>query len=420
MRYFPGAARRRVLATAVVSTLAVGAMALPIAYAADSDDLEQKQKDVRNQIAQANDELEHSSKEVRAAAAAVEKARVRLERAKASLAETEAQLVKARAKDAEMQQKLTEAEARLEQAQAELAQGRAELAAQREVVVDTVTDQYTQGPSQLIAFSTLLESSSPEELSRRLGLNQAVVDRESISFAGLTEIEAQLEEQKAAVARTKREIELRRREAAQNLEVIAGLFEEARAAKASVRTLVDSSKAAEAKARQARAADEALLAKLKREEEKIKQQIMAAAAQDDSPGYTGNSDGLLLDPVTGSVTSPFGYRKHPIYGYWGLHDGTDFGAGCGSPLRAVADGTVVSSYYSSVYGNRLYVNVGRVNGHVITAVYNHATSYRVGEGARVKRGQTVGYVGSTGWSTGCHLHFTILRDGNAVDPMGYL
>jgi murein DD-endopeptidase MepM/ murein hydrolase activator NlpD len=170
-----------------------------------------------------------------------------------------------------------------------------------------------------------------------------------------------------------------------------------------------------------------MLEKLKQEEARIKKKILAAiaaaeaaAAAAGSDGFQGESDGFLDYPVSGRLTSPFGYRTHPIYGYYGLHDGTDFGAGCGSSLGAVADGTVVSAYYSSVYGNRLYLSVGRVNGASLVAVYNHASSYRVGVGDKVSRGETLGYVGSTGWSTGCHLHFTILRNGDAVDPMGYL
>jgi murein DD-endopeptidase MepM/ murein hydrolase activator NlpD len=66
------------------------------------------------------------------------------------------------------------------------------------------------------------------------------------------------------------------------------------------------------------------------------------------------------------------------------------------------------------------VDVGKVNGHNLTVVYNHATSYRVGVGDEVDRGEVVGYAGDTGWSTGCHLHFTVLQDGTAVDPMTYL
>ena len=121
-------------------------------------------------------------------------------------------------------------------------------------------------------------------------------------------------------------------------------------------------------------------------------------------------------PVSGPVTSPFGWRTHPIYGYWGLHDGTDFGAGCGAPLWAGESGTVINEYYDEVYGNRLYLSVGTVNGANLTLVYNHLSSYNVSEGARVGRGDVVGYVGSTGWSTGCHLHFTVLRNGEPGRP----
>jgi murein DD-endopeptidase MepM/ murein hydrolase activator NlpD len=124
--------------------------------------------------------------------------------------------------------------------------------------------------------------------------------------------------------------------------------------------------------------------------------------------------------VPGYVTSPYGWRMHPIYHYWGLHDGTDFHAPCGTPLRASGYGTVIARSYSDVYGNRLYLDLGQVNGHNLTVVYNHASSYRYGVGAKVDRGAVVGYAGTTGWSTACHLHFTVLRDGNAVDPMGYM
>jgi murein DD-endopeptidase MepM/ murein hydrolase activator NlpD len=137
-------------------------------------------------------------------------------------------------------------------------------------------------------------------------------------------------------------------------------------------------------------------------------------------GYHGSTNGLLVKPVDGPVTSPYGWRIHPIYHYWGLHDGTDFGVSCGEGMRAVASGTVVARYWSDVYGNRLYLSLGNINGHNVTAVYNHASGYRVGVGQHVSQGEVVGYVGSTGWSTGCHLHFTLLVDGTAVDPMKWL
>nr|WP_246299431.1 M23 family metallopeptidase [Nocardioides panaciterrulae] len=143
-----------------------------------------------------------------------------------------------------------------------------------------------------------------------------------------------------------------------------------------------------------------------------------AARRHHTVGYRGSTGGFLERPVANSyVTSPFGWREHPIYHYWGLHDGDDFHAPCGTPLHAAGTGRVMSEYYSSVWGNRLYLNLGIVNGKNVTVIYNHLTRYAVGSGATVARGQVVGYAGTTGWSTGCHLHFTVMVNGTAVDPM---
>ena len=124
--------------------------------------------------------------------------------------------------------------------------------------------------------------------------------------------------------------------------------------------------------------------------------------------------------MPGAVTSPYGWRRHPIYGYWGLHDGTDFATSCGQPMRAGAAGRVVSEYYSDVWGRRLFLDVGRVNGRSMILIYNHASGYRAGVGDRVGRGDVVAYAGTTGWSTGCHLHFTVMLGGSPVDPMNYM
>ena len=81
---------------------------------------------------------------------------------------------------------------------------------------------------------------------------------------------------------------------------------------------------------------------------------------------------------------------------------------------------MITRYYSSSYGNRLYLGVGMVNGKFITVVYNHLSGYRVGTGQNVARGEVIGYAGTTGWSTACHLHFTVLANGQAVNPNNYM
>jgi len=208
--------------------------------------------------------------------------------------------------------------------------------------------------------------------------------------------------------------------AAEQVVVMEDLASQARTARAEVRDVVDRRRDAKAQAERARSRDQAQLRRVKEREQQIKERIARLAAQS-SGGYRGASDGFLGWPAQGGyVTSGFGYRVHPIYGYYGLHNGTDFGGGCGLPILAPSSGRVVAKYYSSVYGNRLFIYLGKVNGKNLTAVYNHATSYGVDVGDQVSRGQVVGNVGDTGWSTACHLHFTVLENGRPVNPMNYL
>lgn len=124
---------------------------------------------------------------------------------------------------------------------------------------------------------------------------------------------------------------------------------------------------------------------------------------------------LLRTPVDGArMTSGFGMRRHPILGYSKMHKGVDFGAPTGTPIFAAGDGTVEKASWFNAYGN--YVRI-RHSGSLKTA-YAHLSRYAKGikPGVRVKQGQVIGYVGSTGRSTGPHLHYEILVNNKQVNP----
>jgi murein DD-endopeptidase MepM/ murein hydrolase activator NlpD len=141
----------------------------------------------------------------------------------------------------------------------------------------------------------------------------------------------------------------------------------------------------------------------------IAAKIRAAQAGQSSGTSIVSSSGLVW-PASGPVTSPFGWR-------WGrLHEGIDIGASYGSPIHAAAAGTVIYCGWESGYGNFVVIDHG---GNLATA-YGHQSSIAVTCGQHVEQGQTIGYVGSTGHSTGPHLHFEVRVNGSAVDPMGYL
>lgn len=118
-------------------------------------------------------------------------------------------------------------------------------------------------------------------------------------------------------------------------------------------------------------------------------------------------------PVSGPVTSPFGMRTHPVTGIYKLHDGADFGVPCGTPVIVPSDGMVTSAGYHGGYGYRIVVDHG---GGLVTA-YAHLPRVSHFPGERVRAGQQIAVVGTTGLSTGCHLHWMAWRGGSLVDPL---
>jgi murein DD-endopeptidase MepM/ murein hydrolase activator NlpD len=154
----------------------------------------------------------------------------------------------------------------------------------------------------------------------------------------------------------------------------------------------------------------------------LEERIASLVESEKALGGAGSGDGggSLSRPVAGPITSGYGMRVHPITGRYKLHDGTDFGASCGTPIRAAAGGVVLEQYYNGGYGNRVILNNGLMRGQSVVTTYNHLSSYARSVGDQVNRGDVIGYVGSTGYSTGCHLHFMVLADGHTTDPMGWL
>jgi len=142
----------------------------------------------------------------------------------------------------------------------------------------------------------------------------------------------------------------------------------------------------------------------------------SAAAQEVSAG-TASSAGMIW-PVSGysSISSSFGYRIHPIYGYQKFHSGIDIPAAAGTPVRAAASGTVIAASYDSSMGN--YVIISHGNG--VSTIYMHNSSVYVSAGQAVSQGDTISGVGTTGSSTGNHLHFSVKANGSYVNPLNYV
>ncbi|OUC14936.1 MAG: peptidase M23 [Alkalinema sp. CACIAM 70d] len=164
-----------------------------------------------------------------------------------------------------------------------------------------------------------------------------------------------------------------------------------------------------------RRALEAAMSQLDRDSAAITRYIRQYQGQDFG-GVIVRGNGQMSYPVDAPVTSYFGWRMHPILGYEKFHAGIDFGADEGTVIRAAAAGVVIYAGWYGGYGNTVIIN----HGNGITSLYAHTQGFYPHEGQVVQKGEPIAIVGSTGLSTGPHLHFEVRQDGEPIDPAYYL
>ncbi len=218
------------------------------------------------------------------------------------------------------------------------------------------------------------------------------------TLAGLEDKQEELKQQKAELEKQIQEAYELIDALQEDIDAAVKEYEANEAAEAAVQSQIDN-----------------ITAELKRQEEEARRQ---AAQQNQS--YTGigsNATGSYIWPCPSStyITSGFGMRIHPIFQTERYHSGVDIAGTAGSNVLAADSGTVQTATYSSSYGN--YVVIYHSNG--TTTLYGHMSSLLVSQGDTVSQGDVIGYVGSTGWSTGPHLHFEISVNGSRVDPLNY-
>ncbi|WP_420639402.1 peptidoglycan DD-metalloendopeptidase family protein [Candidatus Poriferisocius sp.] len=168
--------------------------------------------------------------------------------------------------------------------------------------------------------------------------------------------------------------------------------------------------------RRKREAELARLAELERQRQADLDRLadQASGGQFDDPDIAAPPE--FFQPVPGTIGSGFGNRVHPIFGTVRFHAGADFGGNTGDPIRAAASGTVTQAQWREGYGNTVVVD----HGDDWTTLYAHLSGFNASVGQQVEIGDVIGYVGSTGWSTGPHLHFEVRYRGSPRDPALYL
>ena len=282
------------------------------------------------------------------------------------------------------------------------------------IQVETIA-QATYMGSTFSRLNVLLGATGPQDIMDRLNLVGQVMRTQQQDVDALVEARRVARIQQDRAGLTKRTAEDAERAAREKLRVAVAAQTTAVRAKSSLDQLAASRMAALRAANAQRAAVLARYQEAKTEEARIRASLRGFAA---GPGqYAG---GHLLMPVDGWKSSDFGERYDPFYRVWQLHAGTDFAAPSGTPIHAAADGQVARAGWDGGYGNYTCLNHGRIDGVGFMTCYGHQSAILVHVGQWIRRGEVIGRVGTTGASTGNHLHFETRFDGVPRNPLRYL
>lgn len=267
------------------------------------------------------------------------------------------------------------------------------------------------------AINVLVGARGPQDAMDRLGMINQVMHKQQEGVDQLVRARrsAGTEQNRAALA--KRAAEEAEREAADKLAAAKDAQRAARRARAALIRLALSRRAALNVARAQRAVVLAEYEAAKAEEARIQGALRDWEQKTGGGSYLG---GTLLMPVHGWKSSDFGTRYDPYYRVWQLHAGTDFAAGGGTPIHAAASGRVIRAGWYGGYGNYTCISHGRRQGSGFSTCYGHQSKILVHAGEYVRRGEVIGRVGTTGASTGFHLHFETRFGGVPRNPLHYL
>ena len=429
----PSTLVRRAAGLVAVAALALGLVA-PAQAEGDLDDLRSEREENRREAAEAAAQIDALSAEDRELVDA--------------LADLDAHIALQESKVAASEAAIVAAEERAVEARADAEALDAEMVAIRDRLRDTAVDAFVGVGRE--AAEQLDNADLTGEAVRRYLLDE-VVDDEVDVVDELRSAEARRLQAEEAAEAAAAEAEAERVANADRLADLEVAKAEAEELRAEVQARLGQWEATAASIEQADREIEAEIQRLEEEaarraaeaealrleQERIRQQQAdtgegaaegEAAAEgegaDDAPAvpneaFVPPADGsfaITHRPSPGGWSSGFGPRIHPIFGTGRMHYGIDFHGSGGDPIYAASAGTVLTSGWRNGYGNTVVISHG--NGY--TTLYAHQSSIAVSAGATVAGGQVIGYVGSTGWSTGPHLHFEVRVNGTAVDPARYL
>jgi len=387
--------RRLVSLSALLALLALVVSSGPVRAQSSSTD---RQKELQQEI------LEQNAAE-QAALNDLQEIRNRKAAIDGRVADLDGQIQGLQAKLVPLQAEVDRLSAAYDDAQARLAAKQAELDAAKAEFDASAADMYRSARNG--ATYDYIQVARPQDLVQGAKYLDKVNAKQHANVKRITALRDTIDEQRRALGDQKAKADAAAEEVQKAKDTLDGL-----------RAAIEP---ARAQAAQEAANEEASLAQIRTsraDAEKELQQVSDAIAAQlrGNNGVSGVPGGCEFRPAPGPIVSGFGYRQNPIGGGSGFHSGVDIAAPFGTPIRACKAGKVVIASWQGGYGNAVVLDHGGGMG----TLYGHQSSMAVSVGQTVSSGQVIGYVGSTGNSTGPHLHFEVRLGGTPVDPVPYL
>jgi len=402
-------------------------------HADDLDDkrreAEEKQREYDKELEQLEHDLEEISEDLADAVIALKKIEQKLPDAQAALADAQAQYAKAKREVKALEDRL-EAQERTETGLVERIEEDEARSVEVRANVGALARQAMKGDLSTSSLAIMLDAADPQEYVRQAGLvstalrsQNQLLDQLAQSDAANRNAKVRLQAVRERIADLRADAVVKQKEANEHRKT-------AQARELEVRALIDDQRAKTAFIQSRKDEMIAKEEQLKRDRESLendikeiikKQKERDRKRKDEKAGPVGS--GIFQNPSSYNpmyVTSTYGWRQHPVLGYPRLHAGIDLRAYCGTKILAGRSGEVVWAKYRSGYGNQVLVDHGTINGNSVMSSYNHLQGFNVSAGEKVSGGDVVGYSGSTGTSTACHLHFEVYINGSTVDPYPYL
>lgn len=365
---------------------------------------------INQQVAAAEDDLTEATQEVIDAKVSLEAAQKKLPAARSTLYWRNKSEQVARAKYEIAAAKYADAQAQLQDANDAVARIQTKIDGLQEKVDQFARSVYQQG--QASQWEIVLQAQSPSDLSSRLQAIKSVSQATSRSLSDLNDAKAELKVQVDRAKELTNSMRGLAAEAASTLGKAEAAANEAEAAKAEVDALVEQESRALAVARAFRIKTQHRYNVLRAEQIRIQNIANGGSQGSGDPQATGPLQWPLPGYAPGGGVGP---RTNPYTGQQGCHTGQDISAPGGTPIRAAASGIVYFAGWSTAYGNVMLID----HGDGLMTMYAHQSRFALGKGDGVVVGDVIGYVGSTGYSTGPHLHFEVHVNGKNYNPMGW-